>query len=881
MVAPSGCEIAIAGRHAGSAGRIEVRFDESQVRIQTGWWASLARGGSVARRVLEPGDSFEEAFELRQGCNPQRRYRLVFAMGGTTHTHEYPSSDGFTRDQSFDVGHVNRFFGIADGPPTDVVAETETETRTSSGAESTVTVGGVQLNGAWIRKESTNDPNDGMRVVVRGSEAVLTYVPASALSAWEEGDVLWKDIASNGAVNVLGSNNRHYPGRFAFEGRDLHLDVGRGGAGAIQTWVRVGDCWSNGEAVAEERRADDIWVRYSDETPAGLQTALRDARDHGAAIQTLAVTSGKEWVVVAGNAPCYSPGFPGAARAAIDGYTAQGREVDVVAFGPGGRWLVVAEDLLRRSTNVSLEINERIRATTAEGTRLTSFAFSDQPDRDWHFTAGGRASHGTTENASLNRAINAARQGARTVHHIDIGPDGRWVMLAENWFVTLGLPRGLLGQMDSYRTDHIRRMDHVVLFGSGSDAGWIIVSNGTEPVPNMGQRPQMIETRMPGDSTIYQKMQQYGIVGLSIAVVDDNQIAWARGYGLRDIDDPESFVYPNTVFDAASISKPLVGAGVLRLVEDNDDLSLTATGVLRDLEGPLIPAGAAFEAIRPDEISLAHLMNHCAGLDHASGASGAQPMSVGATLPSYAAMFAGQSPAGANQAIVPIDTVEVGERFDYSGANALLLQALIQRHAEGGFDAHMERLFDDLNMSSSTYRTDFASGPLIDRFAYGHGMTATGEITKNNNAIFPNQAAAGLRTTALDLGHFIIMLNQEGAFLDRAVLTPERFEQFVGRDGIGDRTGVSEGACDAGGRMRLHIYNSRPSRTNRSELVFHGGVHNNYRTFFYALPNEEEGVAIMITGEWDDLPSGSSNLARFARELRNAMRPAYSWPALP
>src|SRR5690606_3721222 len=153
-----------------------------------------------------------------------------------------------------------------------------------------------------------------------------------------------------------------------------------GGAGSDQTWVRAEGCWPDAYMAGYEAPAPDMWVRFSTALPDGFQNALRAARDARAPIQTAALTPSGEWGLVAANRPCYSAGFPADVREWVDQYVASGREIDVVAFGPGGRWLVVAEDYLRRTNDVPDAVMEEIRQAQGQGRRLTSFAFSDDPD---------------------------------------------------------------------------------------------------------------------------------------------------------------------------------------------------------------------------------------------------------------------------------------------------------------------------------------------------------------------------------------------------------------------------------------------------------------------------------------------------------------------
>src|SRR5262245_13433881 len=92
----------------------------------------------------------------------------------------------------------------------------------------------------------------------------------------------------------------------------------------------------------------------------------------------------------------------------------------------------------------------------------------------------------------------------------------------------------------------------------------------------VAQRIERIERGLIPESTlrnqefprasIGDRMAIHAVPGVSVAVIDDSQIAWARGYGVREVGKPDE-VTAETLFQAASISKPVAAAAVLRLVE--------------------------------------------------------------------------------------------------------------------------------------------------------------------------------------------------------------------------------------------------------------------------------------------------------------------------
>ena len=66
--------------------------------------------------------------------------------------------------------------------------------------------------------------------------------------------------------------------------------------------------------------------------------------------------------------------------------------------------------------------------------------------------------------------------------------------------------------------------------------------------------------------TLAERMEHHHVPGVSIALIEDYEIQWARGYGVLEA-GKEKRVMPETLFQSASISKPVSAVGALALVE--------------------------------------------------------------------------------------------------------------------------------------------------------------------------------------------------------------------------------------------------------------------------------------------------------------------------
>src|SRR5262249_10102625 len=108
--------------------------------------------------------------------------------------------------------------------------------------------------------------------------------------------------------------------------------------------------------------------------------------------------------------------------------------------------------------------------------------------------------------------------------------------------------------------------------------------------------------------TLQERMAFYHINGLSIAVIHNYKIEWARGYGWADSAEQRP-VTTRTLFQAASISKSLNGVGVLRLAQKGK-LDLYAD-INKYLTGWKFPYDSLSKGRK---ITVANLLSHTGGL---------------------------------------------------------------------------------------------------------------------------------------------------------------------------------------------------------------------------------------------------------------------------
>src|SRR5215471_7426742 len=126
--------------------------------------------------------------------------------------------------------------------------------------------------------------------------------------------------------------------------------------------------------------------------------------------------------------------------------------------------------------------------------------------------------------------------------------------------------------------------------------------------------------------TLPELLRRFHVPGVSIAVVKQYQVHWVKTYGVADVAAPAP-VAPDTLFQAASISKPVTAFAVLRAVEAGK-LSLD-TDVNRYLTSWKVPEND-FTRERP--VTLRALLSHTSGTGDCFGFPGYAPSADRPTL---------------------------------------------------------------------------------------------------------------------------------------------------------------------------------------------------------------------------------------------------------
>ncbi len=338
--------------------------------------------------------------------------------------------------------------------------------------------------------------------------------------------------------------------------------------------------------------------------------------------------------------------------------------------------------------------------------------------------------------------------------------------------------------------------------------------------------------------TLAQRMAAMKVPGLSIAIFDGGKIVWARGYGMRDVADG-SPVDTGTLFQAASISKPVAATVMFRLIEQGlFTLDVDVNDKLTSWKVPPSP----FTTI--EKVTPRRAVSHMAGLT----VSGFAGYAVGVPLPTLPQILDGLPPA--NSAPVRVDTTP-GARERYSGGGVTVLQLMMQDVTHRKFEElARELVLGPVGMMQSTYVQPLPAA-LTGRAATAYDTQ--GRPVPGRYHVYPEQSAAGLWTTPSDLARFMLSIGRSYRGEPNGILRQATARKML--TAIPGGSGLGFGLSGEGAAFRYR----------------HTGGNEGFRCYAVAFTATGRGVVIM---------TNSDNGSPLVRELGRAVSRELGWAAL-
>jgi CubicO group peptidase (beta-lactamase class C family) len=340
--------------------------------------------------------------------------------------------------------------------------------------------------------------------------------------------------------------------------------------------------------------------------------------------------------------------------------------------------------------------------------------------------------------------------------------------------------------------------------------------------------------------TLKQLMEKYRVPGVSVAVIKDFAIHWSKGYGVADVGTGAA-VTADTMFQAASISKPVAAMAVLRAVQDGK-LSLDQD-INTILKSWTLPTGD-FTRDRP--VTLRALLSHTSGLGDGFGFPGYHPKDP---IPTVVQILNGEKPSNTGKVFMerpPFTAIK------YSGGGTVVVQLALTEVLGKPFPQILrETVLDPIGMTNSAYEQPLS--PERDKQA-ARAHSGRGQAMDAKWHVYPELEAAGLWTTPSDLAKLAIEVQKSLWGKSNRVLSTATVKEMVTPVGVGDfAVGFSV------------------TKDGQGWYFGHGGSNWGFRCDLVAHRLKGYGVVIMTNAD-----SGGVLLS----EIRARVAAAYNWDSL-
>jgi Beta-lactamase class C and other penicillin binding proteins len=328
------------------------------------------------------------------------------------------------------------------------------------------------------------------------------------------------------------------------------------------------------------------------------------------------------------------------------------------------------------------------------------------------------------------------------------------------------------------------------------------------------------------ERTIPQLMREGDVPGLSIVIIRDAQIYWHRGFGLKN-NEQRGRIEDSTIFEIASLTKPVLAYGALKLVD---------AGKL-DLDTPLVkylPGNYVEGDDRSAQITARMVLSHTTGLQN--------ELHPGERLKIH---------------FIP------GERFSYSGEGFIYLQKVIEHITGDRFDAFMKKtVFEPLGMTSASY---VWLNQYEDLMANGHN--AAGIVAERNQPA--EVRISWLHMSALDYSKFIIAV-MNGNGLNESTAKLMRTPQVR----VNERCifCLSPGSGQVSPSLSWGI-GWGIEHSEVGDAIWHWGENRGeFQTFAMAYPKEKIGLVVFTNSG-----NGLSILPDIVSKVIGGTHPAFAW----
>ena len=343
-----------------------------------------------------------------------------------------------------------------------------------------------------------------------------------------------------------------------------------------------------------------------------------------------------------------------------------------------------------------------------------------------------------------------------------------------------------------------------------------------------------------GTSTVAELMEEFGVPGVSVAVIQDFKIHWAKAYGVADVETGQ-LVDIETMFQAASISKPVAAIGVLRAVQDglfslDDDIN--------DILDSWTLDGREFTRNRP--VTPRTLTSHTSGLGDGFGFPGYDPEQP---LPTTVQILEGHELSNVGSVFMEREPLTF---YEYSGGGVTVMELALSDVRRRPFvDVLQEGVLAPIGMTRSSYAQPI-SPEHNQNAARAHDNN--GESRGPKWHVYPEHAAAGLWTTPTDLARLILEVQRSARGESNRVLSQSMIQEMLSPVGVGP-----------------FAVGFTVSKIGEGWYFSHGGSNWGFRALMLAHKVKGYGLVVMTNAD-----QGSTVINEISRRIQYT----YNWDSV-
>lgn len=361
-----------------------------------------------------------------------------------------------------------------------------------------------------------------------------------------------------------------------------------------------------------------------------------------------------------------------------------------------------------------------------------------------------------------------------------------------------------------------------------------VIESVPDPLPDTPQKKHVFphkkytyaKTKQKITSLISKKMKKYKMTGLSIALVDDQHIVWAEGFGYAD-EANHVRATPETVYMVGSISTLFTGIAVMQLAEQGK------ININRSLKTYLPEFSIKTRYTKADPITPRAVMSHHSGLpaNFLEGMWTRNPARIPELRENYTHLL--------HKIKDEYTTTPPHFVFSHSNLGMSVLGHMVEKVSGKDFVSYMdESVLTPIGMNHSWFRlTSGTSGA-----SHIHSLLSKGyHKGEETRPLFARDLPAySLHSNVLDMSRFVMMVFAGGRVGGRQIVKPETLAEML-------RPQNSKVSLDFNLRVGLTWMLNWTGRKldYAGKAALKEGNIGEFRSMLIILPEHKSGVAVL------------------------------------